>query len=89
MTRAEVTDFVSGYHRRRRDAWERTRLLGDVIARVNTGKPLELSLPWDDEPHTTEEEPTAEEFERLEALAREWEQTLNNSNNTPSHGRQE
>lgn len=72
MGNGELYDFLDGCRRRHRGAWERARLVGDIIARTSTGKPLDLPLPWDDD--REEDTLPPEEFERLQTLARQIEQ---------------
>lgn len=83
MTLTEVRYFLEGYERRKRDAWEQTRILGFITAQVNSTKKLKqtdiLSFPWDQE--TTKKKKAVSvpdsEIERLRNKAKQVEQTLN------------
>lgn len=83
MTLTEVRYFLEGYERRKRDAWEQTRILGYITAQVNSTKALKqtdiISFPWDEKikkKQKTASIPESEK-ERLRNKAREIEQTLN------------
>lgn len=82
MTLAEVRYLLEGYERRRRDAWEQTRILGYITAQVNSTKKLKqtdiLSLPWDQEVIKKKVVSVPDsEIERLRNKAKQVEQTLN------------
>ena len=84
MTLDEVRLYLEGYERRKRDAWEQTRILGYIMAQVNSTKPIKqtdiLTFPWDQEapknPKTTRV--SSSEIERLRAKAKQVEQEMNN-----------
>jgi hypothetical protein len=64
----EASDFITGLNRRYRQQWEQTRLLCRLIHKVETGKELEMDLPWDDEEENENKE-TEEQYEqRLQEL---------------------
>lgn len=83
MTLTEVRHLLEGYERRKRDAWEQTRILGYITAQVNSTKKLKqsdiLSFPWDKE--TVKKKKTVSvpdsEIKRLRDKAKQVEQTLN------------
>lgn len=83
MTLTEVRYFLEGLERRKRDAWEQTRILGYIIAQVNSTKKLKqsdiLSFPWDKETINKKKIVTVPdtEIERLRNKAKQVEQTLN------------
>ena len=56
MTFGEAADYIKGQDRRSRQQWEMTRILARVLHKVETGKNLPMSLPWDDENEEEEEE---------------------------------
>lgn len=79
MSIAEVESFIDGLNRRNREAWEQTRLLGYIIAQVNSTKTLKqtdiLRFPWD-EYEKKDTGVTDEEMKRLRAKAKEYESQL-------------
>lgn len=83
MTLTEVRYFLEGLERRKRDAWEQTRILGYIIAQVNSTKKLKqsdiLSFPWDKETVNKKKIVTVPdtEIERLRNKAKQVEQTFN------------
>lgn len=83
MTLTEVRYFLEGLERRKRDAWEQTRILGYITAQVNSTKKLKqsdiLSFPWDKETVNKKKIVTVPdtEIERLRNKAKQVEQTLN------------
>ncbi|WP_455671698.1 hypothetical protein [Phocaeicola sp.] len=82
MTLTEVRYFLEGYERRKRDAWEQTRILGYITAQVNSTKSLKqtdiLSFPWDEKEHKRKAVSVPEsEIKRLRNKAKQVEQTLN------------
>ena len=84
MSLDEVRLYLDGYERRKRDSWEQTRILGYIMAQVNSTKPIKqtdiLTFPWDQEapkkPETTRV--SSSEIERLRAKAKQVEQEMNN-----------
>lgn len=82
MTLTEVRYLLEGYERRKRDAWEQTRILGYITAQVNSTKKLKqtdiLSFPWDQEVIKKKVVSVPDsEIERLRNKAKQVEQTLN------------
>lgn len=82
MTLDEVRLYLEGYERRKRDAWEQTRILGYIMAQVNSTKPIKqtdiLSFPWDKKSHKAKPIPVPiSEMERLRAKAKQVEQEMN------------
>lgn len=82
MTLTEVRHLLEGYERRKRDAWEQTRILGYITAQVNSTKKLKqtdiLSFPWDQEVIKKKVVSVPDsEIERLRNKAKQVEQTLN------------
>lgn len=82
MTLTEVGYLLAGYERRKRDAWEQTRILGYITAQVNSTKRLKqtdiLSFPWDQEVIKKKVVSVPDsEIERLRNKAKQVEQTLN------------
>ena len=82
MTLTEVRHLLEGYERRKRDAWEQTRILGYITAQVNSTKKLKqtdiLSFPWDQEVIKKKVVSVPDsEIKRLREKAKQVEQTLN------------
>lgn len=79
MSIVEVESFIDGLNRRNREAWEQTRLLGYIIAQVNSTKTLKqtdiLRFPWDED-EKKDTGVTDEEMKRLRAKAKEYESQL-------------
>lgn len=83
MTLTEVRYFLEGLERRKRDAWEQTRILGYITAQVNSTRKLKqtdiLSFPWDEESSNKKKAVfvSDSEIKRLRDKAKQVEQTLN------------
>lgn len=79
----EVESFIDGLNRRNREAWEQTRLLGYIIAQVNSTKSLKqtdiLRFPWDESESEGRKDTSVsnEDVKRLRAMAKEVELQLN------------
>lgn len=76
MTFGEVEAFLTGFNRRNREAWERTRVIGYIIAQANSTKKLEqtdiLRFPWDNESETNKDTQVSdEEMLRLREKAKQ------------------
>lgn len=73
---------MDGLNRRNRESWEQTRLLGYIIAQVNSTKTLKqsdiLRFPWDEEEPKEKKDTsvTDEDAKRLRAMAKEVESQL-------------
>ena len=81
MTFGEIEAFLTGFYRRNRETWEQTRILGYIIAQVNSTKKLKqtdiLRFPWDS--GDTEIKDTSvsdEDMKRLREMAKQMEQTI-------------
>lgn len=74
MSFSEAQDYVEGLNRRSRQDWERTRFLGGIVYKVLTGKNLDVSFPWDENPE--KEIPNDEEIEELRMKAKLMEKEL-------------
>lgn len=76
MDFAEVESFIEGLNRRNRESWEQTRLLGYIIAQVNSTKTLKqsdiLRFPWDEEEPEEKKDThvSDEDVKRLRAMAK-------------------
>lgn len=77
MRRNEAADYVEGYQRRERGAWERARLQVDALCRVMTGKGCRMRLPWDDERRAEEAPLSKEELDELRRRAKAAEALIN------------
>lgn len=70
----EVESFLAGMNRRSREGWEQTRLLGFIIAQVNSSKSLKqtdiLRFPWDTKEDDAREIVSDEDMNRLREMAR-------------------
>lgn len=64
MTIAEAVSYMRGQDRRQRQGWEQTRLLGQLIHKILTGKDWGFSFPWDDE-SAADKEMTPEELQEM------------------------
>lgn len=74
MSVAEAEDFAAGMAVRRRDGWEQTRVLCQLVHKVLTGKDIEMRFAWDKKVDATMNE---DELAALRARAKEMEQLMN------------
>lgn len=76
LTMSEARAYLTGQDRRHRQSWEQTRMLMSLVHKMLTGENLNMDLPWD-EGVAEKEETTAEDLQRLRALARQEESRMN------------
>lgn len=74
MTVAEARSYIEGQNRRHRQSWEQMRLLCCLIHKVQTGKELDIDLPWDNEGEDEAPEEREAHLEELRAMARMMEE---------------
>ena len=76
MTCDEAADFVIGFDRRQRGAWERARIGWYILcAGGEIQSPQDIySFPWDKQPKSV----SVKEINRLRKKAKEYEKTMNN-----------
>lgn len=82
MSFGEIRFFLEGYERRKRDAWEQTRLLGYITAQVNSTKSIKLtdilSFSWDNEGKEKKDTTVSDnEIRRLRDKAKQIEEQIN------------
>lgn len=86
MSLEECEAFIRGRNESKRDSWEQTRMLGYLIAQVNSSKHLKpsdiMTFPWDNEKKEAKPDmPTEDELAELRAEAAEWSKILKERDN--------
>lgn len=67
LTFRDASDFITGMERRYRNAWEQSRMVADVVAKVAGNKGgTGLVFPWEEEERAERRAaPTEEELEEM------------------------
>lgn len=67
LTFRDASDYIAGMERRYRNAWEQSRLVADVVAKVAGNKGgTGLVFPWEEEERAERRAaPTEEELEEM------------------------
>ena len=75
MSVAEARDYVEGVHLKRKEEWERVRLMTKMIVTAMTGEEPEIRFKWDED--EANEEPDDNELEALRQKAERMEKLIN------------
>lgn len=85
MKSYELNIICESLHLRTKDSWEQTRMLGYIIAQVNSKKKIKpsdiIKFAWEkekniDKPHKEIKPLTTQDVEQIKAMALEREQKL-------------
>lgn len=72
----EIQPLINNIHKKNKDSWEQTRLLGYITAQIGSTKKLKLTdilqFPWDEDQEDSNTSITDSDIERLRSKAKNY-----------------